>query len=205
MFGRQSRRDSHWLFVSDITNDVSIQTAVVNFNDPTRKTDARLLELRIGATAGCQTIFPPSTHPTGETIAWSNGAAPAPVSITGKDLVTRSRRLAAAALLGRYWPQRKGTGGHNAARLLGGLLRRAGLTHADIALFVEATARAGMDPDVRDRERTARDAAEAYDAGKKTQGLPSATKVFGKEVTDAVTQWLDSGARRPRRQPQLSP
>ena len=73
--------------------------------------------------------------------------------------LARTRKLAAATLLGRYWPQRQGTGGHNAARLLGGLLRRAGWSEAEIAVFVEAIARAGGDPDVKDRVRSARDAA----------------------------------------------
>ena len=161
-------------------------------DDPTRKR-RKLLELRIGGAAGAQTVFPPSTHETGEAdrLVERQGSRsaddrPAPICSArsppaGRRGIARPPLAAAADRL------------HNAARLLGGLLRRAGWPIADIAVFVEAVARAGMDPDPKDRVRTARDAAEAFDAGKKTQGLPTLEKTFGKEVADAVTDWLGLG------------
>ena len=195
LFGRPSNRDSHWLYRSDLVSDPAIDKAVIKFDDPSEpdKKKAKLLELRIGGAAGAQTVFPPSVHPSGEAIAWSNGKDPDPPTIPGHELLAKSRRLAAAALLGRHWPRQ--TGMHNAAILIGGLLRRTGWTIADITLFIEAVARAGGDvSDIKDRIRTARDAAEAFDAGKKTQGLPTLEKTFGKDVADALADWL--GLRR---------
>lgn len=196
LFGRASNRDSHWLYYCDLASDPAIGKAVFKFDDPTEpnKRLAKLLELRIGgapgAKKGAQTVFPPSIHmETGEPIAWSNGHDPDPPTLPGAKLLARARHLAAAALLGRHWPRQ--TGMHNVARLIGGLLRRAGNDISEIALFIEAAARAGMDPDPKDRIRTARDAAEAFDTGKPTQGLPTLEKAFGKDIAGRLTEWLD--------------
>ena len=51
-------------------------------------------------------------------------------------------------------------------------------------------ARAGNDPDVSDRLRTARDAAHAFDQGRPTQGLPSLDKQFGDKIAQVLIAWL---------------
>jgi hypothetical protein len=50
VFGRASKRASHWLYFTDLA--ASAATAVINFNDPG---GGRLLELRIGGQKGAQT------------------------------------------------------------------------------------------------------------------------------------------------------
>ena len=190
IFGRLGKPDSHWIYYTDLIGNPSIQSAAFQYKDPT---DGKvMLELRIGGSAGAQTVFPPSIHKdTGEPIRWINGHDPEPAAVAGPEMLTRVRRLAAATLLGRHWPQVSGM--HNCARMLGGMLRRAGYGHGDIAIFTEAAARAGRDPNIKDKLRTARDAAEGFDAGKKTEGLPTLEKKFGQDISRAIIEWLGLG------------
>ena len=73
------------------------------------------------------------------------------------------------------------------------MLRRAGYAYGDIAIFTEAAARAGKDPNIKDKLRTARDAAEGFDVGKKTEGLPTLEKKFGQDISRAIVEWLGLG------------
>ena len=190
LFGRPGAMDSHWLYVCDLAGDPQIKVATVKFSDPdeTDLKQATLLEVRIGGVAGAQTVLPPSTHESGEEIRWSNGGLYDPAVISGEELLIRAKRLAAASLLAKRWPQ--GTGMHNAALVVGGCLARAGFTTPEVGVFIEAVCRAAGDPDVRDRKRTGEDAAEAFRRGAKAQGLPTLEKVFGGQVANRLSDWL---------------
>ena len=77
-----------------------------------------LLEVRIGATGGAQTIFPGSTHPSGEKITWEDSRN---IEIAeGADLKRRCARIAACAILAKHYPQQGGR--HAAALTIGGFL-----------------------------------------------------------------------------------
>src|SRR5262249_42316003 len=64
IFGRTSKRCSHWLYYTDLA--INAENATVKYNDP--RTKGAVVELRIGGDKGAQTIFPGSTHPSGEAI-----------------------------------------------------------------------------------------------------------------------------------------
>lgn len=191
LFGRPGAMDSHWLYVSDLASDPQITVATVKFTDPdeTDLKQATLLEVRIGGVAGAQTVVPPSVHESGERISWSNAGLHDPTVIEGIELLTKARRLAAASLLAKHWPQ--GSGMHNVAILIGGCLARAGFTTPEVGVFIEAVCRAAGDPDVKDRKRTAEDAADTLRRGGKAQGLPTLEKVFGRTIADRLSDWLD--------------
>ena len=109
MFGRPSARMAHWLYTSpDLVADATLGAAL-QFKDPllakTNPKEAMIVELRIGGTAGAQTMMPPSVHPEGEVLAWENGHDTAPPLVAGDKLRACVGRVAAAALLARYWPQ----------------------------------------------------------------------------------------------------
>jgi len=108
VFGRPSKTRSHREYVADPLPETA------QFKD----TDGTMLvELR---STGCQTLFPPSIHPSGEGIIWEVDAAPARVE--GHVLRAHIARLAAAALLARHWPA-QGSRQETALALAGGLLR----------------------------------------------------------------------------------
>jgi putative DNA primase/helicase len=145
-----------------------------------------LLEVRVGGFKGAQTVFPGSVHESGEEIRW--GEFGEPTQVSGDDLLTRSRRLAAGALLARYWP---GEGArHDAALTLGGFLARAGLIPAHIKCFMEAIAKAAGDAEWRDRIKAAEDAASEFSTNRPARGLPALRKIFGDVIATQVADWI---------------
>jgi hypothetical protein len=71
IFGRASKRNSHWLYYTELST--TVENAAIAFDDPLAKRDqrknGRLIELRIGGCGlGAQTVVPPSVHPSGEII-----------------------------------------------------------------------------------------------------------------------------------------
>src|SRR5262249_33437497 len=103
VWGRQSAPDSHYGYVvQDPPSKASDK-----FDDPLRSgKGTRLAELR---STGGQTVVVPSVypadpedgHPSAEPCVWSAGGDPSPVVLA--DLWRLLNRVAAAALLGRYW------------------------------------------------------------------------------------------------------
>jgi hypothetical protein len=184
IFGRASSRAAHRLYYTDLSIDAD--KAVLIFNDP--KTNGRILELRIGGASGAQTVFPGSTHETGEPITWEESGEPA--SVNGADLVHRMHDLAVYSLITRYWPAPGLKARHDAARIVGGFLARAGKSPQQIKVVAEAIARAANDNEWRNRREAAEDAAEAFQAGKHAYGLTSMRKQFGREVADQIAEWL---------------
>jgi hypothetical protein len=92
------------------------------FKDPrlekTKSTRAMIVELRVSG----QTIAPPSINlRTGELVEWDSEGEPA--TIDGDELARAVEQVAAAALLGRYWPNGSR---HFASLALVGMLLRAG-------------------------------------------------------------------------------
>jgi hypothetical protein len=153
-FGRTTARDSHWVYRSAFPVGVK---AVVPFDDPIKlrsdPTSARLVEIRSGANGGgCQTVFPGSVHMSGEPIDWApNGEHDPPTEIDGTVLSIAAARLAAAALIARYWPPQGNR--HDLSLALGGALARAGWDLLAIETFVGAIVRVANDPRPTDRVR----------------------------------------------------
>jgi hypothetical protein len=121
IFGRASKRRSHWLYVSDLA--VTTDAAALQLRDP--KSKSMILELRIGGGGkGAQTVFPGSIHESGEPIEWEQDGDPP--SVDGEELRRRVRATAAFCLLARYWPDRTSHSRHYAALCVGGFLSRLG-------------------------------------------------------------------------------
>ncbi|MDN4982226.1 phage/plasmid primase, P4 family [Bradyrhizobium sp. WYCCWR 13022] len=184
VFGRSSKRDSHYLYNTAIAE--SLDQGSLPFKDPMNK--AMLLEVRIGGgNKGAQTVFPGSVHESGEPIRWEENGEPAQVA--DDELMRRAKLLAALCLIARYWPAAGGR--HDAALTVGGFLARCGIDLPHIKLYAEYIARAANDEDWRDRVRTAQDAATTYDKGDRTRGYPSLKELFGEKVSAKIAEWLD--------------
>ncbi len=189
VFGRASRRRSHWEYTSPAAK-------TEKFVDPRRRKDgedaAMLVELR---STGGQTVFPGSVHETGELIEWEPEAEKArPQYVAAPDLRAAVARVAAAALLGRYWPAHAR---HDAALALVGTLLRAGWQAPDAERFVEAVARAAGDEEPRDRIRAVADTAAKLARREEVTGLPSLAKIMGEDLTATVRGWLGIRAEAP--------
>lgn len=174
VFGRAGKPSSHRLYRCEVLPPTT------QYRDPD---GTMLVELRAD---GCQTIVPPSQHPSGEPVRWESAAEPARVE--GGGLAAAVRRLAAAALLARHWPAPGSR--HEAALALAGALVRAGWTAPEAAAFIEAVAHTAGDDEPRDRARAALDTALRHDSGHATTGLRTLARLAGSEAVRRLMQWL---------------
>jgi hypothetical protein len=172
--------------------------ATQSWDDPVRPKGqrSRLLELR---STGGQTLVPPSVYPidsvhqVAEPCEWVRCGEPARVDL--RDLVAACNRVAAAALLARYW--RVGVR-HDAALALAGGLARAGWDEEGVERFGEAVAAAAGDDELVDRVRAARDTFARLASGEPTTGWPTLVRLLGGDgeaIVRAACSWLDIQAR----------
>ena len=182
VFGRASKPRSHWLYTTTLAEKIA--KACLQFKDVD---GVMMLELKIGGGGkGSQSVFPGSTHESGEAIEWDRDDAL--VTTDDDELLRQVHRLAVAAMLARHWPG-KGER-HDAALTVGGFLARAGFNENEAALMLEAIARAARDEEGADRAQAARDAVKQYGNGGETRGLPMLAETFGEKVAAKAAQWL---------------
>ena len=174
VFGRKSTPASHWLYVADPLPGTE------RFKD----TDGEVL-VEVRSTGG-QTVFPSSTHPSGELIAWVHDGDPA--EIDGPTLRSRVARLAAAAILVRHWPA-EGSRQDVALALAGGLLR-GGWEEEEASEFIGIVAEVAGDEETVKRAKAAEYTARSLGHDRPVTGWPRLTQLLGKEVTHRLREWL---------------
>jgi hypothetical protein len=180
-FGRPSKRRSHWLY----RTKPLIKTA--KFSDPADHT--MLVEIR---STGCQTVFPPSVHPSGEPITFDDEGDPGQV---GRDDLRRCvGKLASAALLARHWPAQGSR--NDAALALGGFLLGSGWQVDEASEFIRVVAEKAGDEEAKQRAETVGHTARKRDAGEPTTGLPSLGKIFGPKLESKLPPWLALTVKR---------
>jgi hypothetical protein len=208
-FGRASKPQSHWLYLSDLwqTEDKAAIQYKFTTGKGKERTEKMILELRIGGSGkGAQTVFPGSTHESGEAITWAEATPIARAG--GEDLKRRCARAASAALLAAHFPAKGAR--HDAGLTLGGFLCRCGFNRPDAELFCEAvTIASGQGREkVRDVKKAVSESwDEAKRPGGKGRGFPTLKDTFGDDVAKTVAKWLDykSTPEDDRRAPEDSP
>src|ERR1700730_17275945 len=99
-FGHASKRASHWIYKTNLAE--TQDRAAIKFMSAGR---SGLLEVRTGGGGfAAQTIFPPSTHISGELIKWEDGNDEI-LEIDGAELLACANQLAAAAQLAIAYPR----------------------------------------------------------------------------------------------------
>ncbi len=158
-----------------------------------RDVDGRTMLIELRAGAGQQTIVPPSTHPSGEVLAWEAFGEPA--AVDPRELERRVAAVAAAAILARHSPAEGAR--HEMRIALAGMGLRGGMTEPDVLRFVEAAAVAAGHRDVGDCAGAVKTTAAAIATGKSATGAPRLAELLtgdGRKVVELVRQWL--GLRR---------
>jgi hypothetical protein len=154
---------------------------------------AMIVEIR---STGVLTVFPGSTHPSGEAVEWTEDGTPARVEPAA--LRQAVAQLAGAATLARHWPA---TGVRHAAALAAaGFLLRARVPDERVVAIVTAAARVAGDPEWRDRKRAALDTVAALRAGDPATGGPRLAELLagnGGKVVALLGKWL--GAEAPEK------
>lgn len=188
-FGRPGKPDSHWLYQCDPADGPLPATRRFRESGRGGAGTACLVELR---SSGGQTVFPPSTHPSGEPIAWVPGAEDAaPARIASAELEQCVGRLAAGALLVRHWPPEGAR--HDAALALGAVLARAGWLHAEVEAFVARVAHAAGDPEAVDRARAAGSSVQTVRSGRRATGWKTLADLLGSQTCDRIRTWAGLG------------
>lgn len=172
MFGRKSKPGSHWLYNCQGATMTKYQT----------QADGCFVELR---STGGQTMFPPSVHPSGETVTWHQYDEVTEVAVS--ELTQAVAKLAAAALLARHWPAEGAR--QEAALALAGGLTRAGWTEDEVRYFIEAICLAAGDEEPRMRAKAA--STTARKKGRPITGFKTLAGLVGEDVVRTFREWLD--------------
>lgn len=180
IFGRESRPHSHYLYRCK-----NAKTTKFSTGDKEDEEGAMVVELRA---TNLQTIFPESTHPSGELVKWHRGRLPEEgvPELTPEALQTAVGRLAAASLLRRHWlPGIR----DDLALAACGVMLRGGLPTDVIDLILEAVA-----IDAGDEELEARLKAEyqkhRLEADEHVPGIPALKDIMGKRDLELFMRWL---------------
>lgn len=209
IFGRPGARASHWLYMCPLftiqekdtdqyVDPVKPAASVLPGPDgqiPVKPAEKKVIvEIRGGRNA-CQTVFPPSTHPSGELIDWepryTDKMAENEIGVVEDPnyLVFRVRQLAAVVLLVRWFP---GPGSRNETmHKLGGFLARQGFSVDKVGKLCQLIASAVPGIERNDIDSGVR-SAQNWHAGTKKNiaGIPAMKEIFGSEVIDRVVEWL---------------
>jgi predicted P-loop ATPase len=184
IFGRASKRKSHYLYIADDPGE----KAVKKYNDEENEV---IVELRLGGGGkGSQSVMPGSTHhDSGEQVEWDEDGEVARATRT--ELESACVKIAAGTLLLRHWPDELGR--HDAALGVGGFLARAGWTPDDIHYFVETVCLNSPDGErwASDHARTAKESAEAHANGQDTRGFPWMVEFFGEKVARKIAKHVN--------------
>jgi hypothetical protein len=172
IFGRASSPQAHYIYFSEIEQ--------TTFKAPDGK---MLLELR---STGGQTVFPGSTHPSGEVIEWNIEGAPSRVvpTLIG-DAVAQ---LAACTLLSQAWRIAQGSRHDLALAIAGGLARAGWDRDKTIRFIVNAGGSAG-DQELHDRMQAVSDTFAKADVSK-IKGWPSAAAIIGDKAVQRIREFL---------------
>lgn len=188
-FGRSSKPASHWLYVSNVPKHLKYEDP--NIDGPGKT----IVELRSN---GVQTVFPGSTHVSGEFINFEDGADPAQILRIERDALEKTVGiLAAACLLARYFPKKSR---HDFCLALGGGLLRDGWTTDAAEEFVLLVAWAGGSDNPRARATTVKGTAEKLASGEPITGWNRVTELIadrplgggvgGKKLITRARKWL---------------
>ena len=182
-FGRDATASTHYLYRSE-------NATTKKFTDPVRvhnkEEDTMIVELR---STGCQTMIPPSVHPdTGKKLQWHQDGEL--IEVSPEELEKAVGKVAAAALLARYWPS-KGIR-HFASMHLSGALAHASWEQEAIEKFLRVVMTIAGDEECRARLANARTAVENLAAGKPVTGWPKLyeTLPHGEMIVPKVMEWL---------------
>lgn len=198
VFGRASARASHHFY------KLIPAVASVERKDPI--TGDMLIELRClthDGAIGRQTVAPGSIHAgTGEPIDFEPGVSRMIQNVDADEVVEAVNRIAAAALLVRYWPAK---GRHDTMLALAGVLAKSGWLEVQALEFCRAVYRAVPTHDRAAVGRVKTEVSSTYKAmaeGVPFTGIPKLKEAIDKRVVDAVLKWL--GISLPEQAPAAS-
>lgn len=189
-FGRASKPRSHRLYNcnEEIYEKFNNPFLLASTDKSIRET-ACILELR--GKAGLQTVFPGSTHESGESINWNKEGEP--TRIEAVTLRRAAARHASACLISTFW--RSGMRQDLAMALSGALLRN-GFDAAETKNFIKAVCAAANDEETSDRLKVVDTTAQKIERGENVYGFPKLAELTDKRLVETVCKWLQIENRK---------
>jgi putative DNA primase/helicase len=174
IFGRSSRRRSHWLYRSAVTK-------TKKFND--EKADV-IVEIRGD---GAQTVFPGSVHASGEQITFDADGEPSTADY--EQLEFTCIQLCIATVLLRHWHDGSR---HELALAAAGFLAKSRWKEDDVAKLIVAVAKAAADGETDDRRHCVVDTYQRLASGEPIQGYAKLCELLGEKIADKLASWCRS-------------
>jgi len=182
-FGRPGNPESHWLY--EITSNPPDKT--LQFQDDKGNI---LVELRWTRS---QTVFPPSTHPSGEQVSFSTSPGDnlfaGIYAINGVELLSRIRFLVAATLIANNWPAQGSR--QTTAMALSGYLLGNGLTSIQVKEFIGLICYGADDEEAKNCIKTVRDTANKIATKQPVTGYQDLVDILGEKVVKLFSKWLE--------------
>jgi hypothetical protein len=182
-FGRAGKPFSHFLFYSDVkkTKQFKLPKSFLALNVPDEHS---LMVCEVRSTGG-YTMFPPSSHPNGERVAFENECEVA--RIESDWLVETAGLIAFLSVCERFWP---GDGArHEAALRIAGILKWAGVSEKIAAGYVGAIADATHDEQKADRLRAVKETYATDEVTSKWKKFLEAF-AFPPDARNVFADWL---------------
>ena len=133
-----------------------------------------------------QTVFPPSTHVSGEKISFEANGDPA--ITTRGDLMKDTAELAAAILITERW----NSGSRNALTLaLAGLMAKSNIQQSDAERLIGAVCTVARDEERSQRIRTVADTYKKAQLGFEVKGWTGLLEIIGEKSATVVANWLN--------------
>ncbi len=173
VFGRESKPRSHRLYISDFPKIEKFE-----FNET-------IAEIR---STGGQTVFPFSTHESGESIEWLTDGEPR--KIEAKDLRRCVALLSSACALSKYWI--KGSRlRHKLSLAVSGAFLRNGFTENETINFIRAVCVASNDEELEDRLKVVESTAEKLRNKENVFGFPRLAELTDEKLVKTLYKWLE--------------
>jgi len=183
-FGRAGKPRSHRLYYcKDAKFEKFNNPFLINSKDAAERKKACIIELRTGD--GLQTIFPGSTHESGEVVEWHDDGEP--LEVDAPTLRRAVGLLASACLIATFW--RNGVRNELNLALSGALLRN-GFDIPATKNFVRAVGAAANDEEISDRLKAIDATARKLESGEKVCGFPKLAELTDRKLVETVCKWL---------------
>ncbi len=172
IFGRSSKPRSHRLFFSEFP-----KTEKFEYGET-------IVEIR---STGGQTIFPPSTHESGEQIEWFASGEPLPIEA---DKLRRAvALLASACVVTKFWTKQSHIR-HDLSLAVSGALLRNGFSESETENFIRAVCFVCNDEEVADRLKSVETTAGNLRTGRNAFGFPKLAELTETKLVESVCKWL---------------
>lgn len=188
-FGRASKMRSHRIFKCKGASFEKFNNPfLVNSKDEAERKKACIIELRTGD--GKQTIFPGSTHESGESITWHTDGEP--LQVEAQNLRRAVALTASASLIATFW--RDGIRQDLTLAISGALLRN-GFDVPQAKNFIKAVCSASNDAEISMRLKSVDATGKKIRSGQNVYGFPTLAELTDKKLIETICKWLQIEAK----------